>query len=79
MWVIRYKSGHSGKESEETRGERKVERMQPVCPSSHSHYGRGEGADGSVPRRRGRVAEVASSTIDVETTSAENEGDLATA
>jgi hypothetical protein len=37
------------------------------------------GADGSVPRRRGGVAKAASSTIDVETTSAENEGDLATA
>lgn len=37
------------------------------------------GADDSVPRRRGRVAQVASSTIDVEITSTKDEGDLAAA
>jgi hypothetical protein len=35
--------------------------------------------DDSVPWRRGGMAKAASSTTDVETTSAENEGDLATA
>jgi len=35
------------------------------------------GADDSVPRRRRGVAQVASSTIDVEATSTEDEGDIA--
>lgn len=35
------------------------------------------GTDDSVPRRRRGMAKAASSTIDVETTSTENEGGLA--
>ena len=76
MWAIRYKNGPSEKESVGTREGRKVEPMQLVGLSlSKGHIG----ADDSVPWRRGRVAQVASSTIDVEATSTEDEGDLAAA
>ena len=74
MWGIRYRNGLSGKAKGGTRGERKVERMQLVCLLMSKAC---RGADGSVPRRRGGMVEISSSAIDVEATSAENEGDLA--
>lgn len=73
MLDIHYKSGPSGKESVVTRDEKKEEQMQLVCPLFVSSIP----ADDSVPRRRRRVAEITSSTIDVEVASTEDERNLA--